>query len=81
MSAWPTRHIPVTTLVSADAAARQEAALEHACEALRLTQGLLDLAEVAGDHRLQLEEVIESLEDAVDYLGPVEELVETAVQR
>jgi len=82
MSASPqAKHFPVSTLVSADAAARQEEALEHTREALRLTQGLYDLAEVAGDHRLQLEEVIESLEDAVEYLGPVEVFVESEARR
>jgi len=76
MSTWTTIQIPVATLVSADAAARQEEALEHAREALRLTQELFGLAEVTGDHRLQLEEVIEVLEYAVDYLGPVEDFIE-----
>jgi len=71
----PTTHTDVRQLVPADAAERQETALAHARDALRLTGELLARPEVAEEHRLQLEEALEYLEQAVDYLGPVEEFV------
>ena len=61
--------------MSAAAAETQELALTHAREAFRLTQELLGRAEVAGTHRAQLEEGLEYLRSAVEYLGPVEEFV------
>ena len=68
-----TRSVEVRQLVSRAEAAQQEEALEHARKALRLTQQLLNVPDVVGDHRGQLEEALASLEYAVDYLGPVEQ--------
>jgi hypothetical protein len=76
----PTKHTPARQLVSADSAERQETALTHAREALRLTEELLASLEVRGEHRLQLEEALAYLEQAVDFLGPVEEFVEPKAQ-
>jgi hypothetical protein len=71
----PTTHTDVRQLVPADAAERQETALTHAREALRLTEELLASLEVRDEHRLQLEAALAYLEHAVDFLGPVEQFV------
>jgi hypothetical protein len=69
----PTVEIDVGQILSPEAAARQVAAREHAAAALRLIEKLLELEEVSGSHRSQLQECQDFLAQAVDYLGPVVE--------
>jgi hypothetical protein len=71
----PIKPTDVWQLVSGPLAERQIVALAHAREALRLSEELLNRCQVTGQHRLQLDEALEYLKNAVDYLGPVEEFL------
>jgi hypothetical protein len=73
-----TVEIDVAQLLSPGAAARQKSAFEHATEALRLVDELLELEEVKGTHRCQLLEGQGFLEEALVSLGSVVEFAPPA---
>jgi hypothetical protein len=64
--------VDIRPLVSTSAAATQELALEHASQAMQLTQMASRSTRDTGQHRLQVSDAHEALRDAFENLGPVE---------